>query len=113
MLVGNGDAPAMRPGLLGEWDTAGRAFDGESCPNRMGVSARADRLEDLRSALAQGQMAVSRWYGVRVFTDTVASDEPVPDEATLDAILRSEELAGRTGPYRHVAALPHLVAVRG
>ena len=58
-------------------------------------------------------MAVSRWYGVRVFTDTVASGEPVPGEATLDAILRSEERAGRTGPYRHVAALPHLVAVRG
>ena len=71
------------------------------------------RLEDLTSALAQPQMAVSRWYGVRVFTDTVASDEPVPDEATLDAILRSEERAGRTDPYRHVTALLHLVAVRG
>ena len=71
------------------------------------------RLEDLTSALAQPQMAVSRWYGVRVFTGTVVSGEPVPGEATLDAILRSEERAGRTGPYRHVAALLHLVAVRG
>lgn len=51
-------------------------------------------------------------FGVRVFTDTVASGEPVPDEATLVAILRSGERAGRTDPYRHVAALLHLVVVR-
>jgi S-adenosylmethionine-dependent methyltransferase len=63
------------------------------------------RLEDLTSAMAQRQMAVSRWYGVRVFTDTGASGEPVPDEAALESILRSGERAGRTGPYRHVAAL--------
>lgn len=74
MLVRNGDALAMRPGLLGVWNKAGRAFDGESYLNRIGVSAR---LEDLTSSLAQPQMAVSRWYGVQVFTDTVASDEPV------------------------------------
>jgi S-adenosylmethionine-dependent methyltransferase len=46
----------------------------------------------------------------------VASDEPVPGEAALESILRSEERAGRTGRtgrYRHVAALLHLVAVRG
>jgi S-adenosylmethionine-dependent methyltransferase len=57
LLVRNGDALAMRPGLLGVWDKAGRAFDGESYLNRIGVSAR---LEDLTSALAQPQMAVSR-----------------------------------------------------
>jgi hypothetical protein len=49
LLVRNGDALAMRPGLLGVWDKAGRAFDGESYLNRIGVSAR---LEDLTSALA-------------------------------------------------------------
>jgi SAM-dependent methyltransferase len=75
LLVRNGDALAMRPRLLGVWDKAGRAFDGESYLNRIGVSAR---LEDLTSALAQSQIAVSRWYGVRVFTGTVASGEPVP-----------------------------------
>jgi hypothetical protein len=58
-------------------------------------------------------MAVSRWYGVRVFTGIVASGEPVPGEATLESILRSGERAGRADPYRHAAALLHLVAVRG
>jgi SAM-dependent methyltransferase len=113
LLVRNGDALAMRPGLTGDWDSAGRAFDGASYQNRIGVAARADRLEDLTAALARRQLFVSQWYGVRVFTDTAASDAPCPDEETLAAILLAEERAGRTDPYRHVAALLHLIAVRG
>ena len=113
LLVRNGDALAMRPGLLGDWDGVGKAFDGVAYLNRIGVDARADRLEDLTAALVKRRMPVARWYGVRVFTDTAASDAPLPDDPTLDAILRSEERAGRTDPYRHVAALLHLIAVRG
>jgi S-adenosylmethionine-dependent methyltransferase len=112
LLVRNGDALAMRPGLLGDWDGAARAFDGAAYQNRIGVPARADRLADLTAALARRRMPVARWYGVRVFTDTTASDAPLPDDATLDAVVRSEERAGRTDPYRHVAALLHLIAVR-
>ncbi|MGH3277941.1 MAG: class I SAM-dependent methyltransferase [Trebonia sp.] len=112
LLVRNGDALAMRPGLLGDWDSVDRAFDGGSYLNRIGVDARADRLEDLTAALEVRQMPVAQWYGVRVFTDAVASDAPRPDDATLDAIVRFEERAGRTDPYRQVAALLHLIAVR-
>jgi S-adenosylmethionine-dependent methyltransferase len=113
LLVRNGDALAMRPGLLGDWDGVGQAFDGCGYRNRIGVDARADRLDDLRSALVRRQMPVSQWYGVRVFTDTAASGAPLPDKATLDAIIQAEERAGRTDPYRHVAALLHVIAVRG
>lgn len=112
LLVRNGDALALRPGLLGDWDSVGKAFDGASYVNRIGVAARSDRLDDLTAALAKRRLLLSQWYGVRVFTDTVASDAPAPGEATLDAILRYEERAGRTDPYRHVAALLHLIAVR-
>lgn len=113
LLVRNGDALAMRPGLLGDWDGVGRAFDGDGYRNRIGVDARADRLADLTAELARRQLSVPRWYGVRMFTDTAASDAPLPDAATLDAIVGFEERAGRTDPYRRVAALLHLIAVRG
>ena len=112
LLVRNGDALAMRPGLLGDWDGAGKAFDGVAYRNRIGVDARADRLADLAAALARRRIPVAQWYGVRVFTDTAASDAPLPDDATLDGILQVEERAGRTDPYRRVAALLHLIAVR-
>jgi S-adenosylmethionine-dependent methyltransferase len=112
LLVRNGDALAMRPGLLGDWEEVGRAFDGQSYLNRIGVRARADRLADLTAALEERHLSVREWYGVRVFTDTVPSDAALPDQGTLDAILRHEERAGRTDPYRHVAALLHVIAVR-
>lgn len=113
LLVRNGDALAMRPGLLGDWDSVGKAFDGASYLNRIGVHARADRLKDLTAALTRRHISVAQWYGVRVFTDTAASDAPLPDAATLNAIVGFEERAGRTDPYRHVAALLHLIGVRG
>ena len=58
-------------------------------------------------------MSVREWYGVRVFTDTAPSDAPLPDPEQLDAILGFEERAGRTDPYRQVAALLHVIAVLG
>lgn len=112
LVVRNGDALAMRPGLLGDWEGVGHAFDEAVYLNRIGVAARADRLADLAAVLARQQMPVAHWYGVRVFTDTAAADAPLPDGPTLDAIVRFEERAGRTDPYRHVAALLHLIAVR-
>ncbi|UJB40383.1 class I SAM-dependent methyltransferase [Streptomyces sp. A1-5] len=112
LLVRNGDALAMRPGLLADWEGAEQAFEGDSYRNRIGVRARADRLEELAAALARRAMPVRQWYGVRVFTDTAASDAALPDAATLDAVLRCEERAGRTDPYRRVAALLHVIAER-
>jgi hypothetical protein len=43
-----------------------------------------------------------------VFTDVAASDAPPP--ADLDVLLDCEERAGRTDPYRGVAALTHVIA---
>jgi SAM-dependent methyltransferase len=113
LLVRNGDALAMRPGLLGDWPAAERALDGTPAyVNRIGVAARADRLGDLAAALAALGLAVRAWYGVRVFTDAAPADEPVPEAGRLAALLACEERAGRTDPYRRVAALTHVVAGR-
>ena len=110
LLVRNGDALALRPGLLGDWTACAEAFGSASYQNRIGVTARADRLAELTGRLAGHGLEVTAWYGVRVFTDTAADDaEPPPD---TDALLDCEERAGRTDPYRQVAALLHLIARR-
>jgi SAM-dependent methyltransferase len=113
LLVRNGDALAMRPGLLGDWAACAEAFGSDRYANRIGVTARADRLADLTGRLAGHGLEVTAWYGVRVFTDTDPSTpgdaEPPPD---LDTLLACEERAGRTDPYRQVAALLHLIARR-
>jgi S-adenosylmethionine-dependent methyltransferase len=111
LLVRNGDALAMRPGLAGDWTTAAAAFGSVTYTNRNGAVARADRLGELTSRLAACGLEVTSWYGVRVFTDTAPDDaEPPPD---LETLLACEEQAGRTDPYRQVAAMLHVIARRG
>jgi SAM-dependent methyltransferase len=112
LLVRNGDALAMRSGLLGDWAAAEAAFDGTAYHNRIGVDARADRRADLTAALADRGLTVRTWYGVRTFTDTAPNDAPLPEPAELARILALEERAGRTDPYRAVAGLTHLIATR-
>lgn len=112
LLVRNGDALAMRPGLLGDWDGVEHAFEGTAYLNRIGVRARADRLGDLTAVLTERNMTVRGWYGVRIFTDAVSTDAAVPESEQLDRLLAFEERAGRTDPYRHVGALLHLIATR-
>ena len=110
LLVRNGDALAMRPGLLGDWTACAEAFGSDRYANRIGVSARADRLAELTGRLAGRGLEVTAWYGVRVFTDG-AADSAVPPQ-DLATLLDCEERAGRTDPYRQVAALLHLIARR-
>ncbi|MFD7469484.1 class I SAM-dependent methyltransferase [Streptomyces tendae] len=111
LVVRNGDALALRPGLLGDWTGALGAFDTTNYRNRLGLDVRADRLATLTAKLAGIGAPLHTWYGVRVFTDTAPDGAPVPDD--LEALLAAEERAGRTDPYRAVAALLHLCGVRG
>jgi SAM-dependent methyltransferase len=111
LLVRNGDALAMRPGLAGDWAAALAAFDTTAYRNRLGLDVRADRLGTLTDTLAGIGAPLQAWYGVRVFTDTVVDGAEIP--ADMEALLAVEERAGRTDPYRGIAALLHLCGVRG
>lgn len=112
LLVRNGDALAMRPGLRGDWAAADAAFGDPWYRNRIGVRARADRLADLMAGLSAHRLDVRAWYGVRVFTDLAGDDAPVPSADELTLLLACEERAGCTDPYRAVAALLHVLAWR-
>ncbi|MGX4692627.1 class I SAM-dependent methyltransferase [Streptomyces sp. JNUCC 63] len=111
LLVRNGDALALRPGLSGDWATTLSAFGTTAYRNRLGLDVRADRLTDLTATLAGIGAPLHAWYGVRVFTDTAADGAEPP--ADVEVLLTAEERAGRTDPYRAVAALLHLCGVRG
>ncbi|WP_079055637.1 class I SAM-dependent methyltransferase [Streptomyces globisporus] len=112
LLVRNADALAMRPGLAGDFGAALAAFDTAAYTNRLGLTVRADRLDALRATLAGIAAPLHAWYGVRVFTDNVGNDAELPAEE-LERVLTLEDRAGRTDPYRGVAALLHLCGVRG
>ncbi|GGJ47513.1 class I SAM-dependent methyltransferase [Streptomyces brasiliensis] len=114
LLVRNGDALAMRSGLSGDWTTALAAFDTMAYRNRLGLDVRADRLSAVTATLAGIGAPLHAWYGVRVFTDTAPDGTDLPGgPGELETLLAAEERAGRTDPYRGVAALLHLCGVRG
>ncbi|WP_461008278.1 class I SAM-dependent methyltransferase [Streptomyces capparidis] len=114
LLVRNGDALAMRPGLAGDWAGALAAFGTDLYTNRLGLTARADRRETLTRTLREIGVPLREWYGVRVFTDNAPDGAPLPETpAELAALLAAEDEAGRRDPYRAVAALLHLCGVRG
>ncbi|MEV7423639.1 MULTISPECIES: class I SAM-dependent methyltransferase [unclassified Streptomyces] len=113
LLVRNGDALALRPGHAGDWDGALEGFDSAMYTNRHGLRVRADRLEALTATLAGIAAPLHAWYGVRVFTDASAADAVPPVGEELERLLTAEDRAGRTEPYRRVAAMLHLCGVRG
>lgn len=78
LLVRNGDALAMRPGTAGDWDTTLAAFDTDAYTNRLGLTVRADRLDDLTATLAGIAAPLHAWYGVRIFTDHMSNDVELP-----------------------------------
>ncbi len=97
LVVRNADVPALRPGLAGDWAGALAAFDSPAYTNRLGLPVRADRRADLTATLA--------CIGVRLSTDGAADE--------LARLLDAKDRAGRTDPYRSLAALLHLCGVRG
>ncbi|MFJ4121325.1 class I SAM-dependent methyltransferase [[Kitasatospora] papulosa] len=113
LLVRNADALAMRPGTAGDFGAALAAFETDTYTNRLGLSVRADRLDVLRATLAGIAAPLHTWYGVRVFTDNVSNEAELPGPDELARVFDAEDRAGRTDPYRGVAALLHLCGVRG
>ncbi|MEU6082867.1 methyltransferase domain-containing protein [Streptomyces sp. NPDC047108] len=122
LLVRNADALAMRHGLAGDWEGALTAFDSPVSTGTGGLKLRADRLGALTATLAGIGAPLHTWYGVRVFAGPGGAGEglphsagtvPLPRSADGERMLAAEERAGRTDPYRAVAALLHLCGVRG
>jgi S-adenosylmethionine-dependent methyltransferase len=117
LVFRNADGIAMRPALRRDWAEMHALLDAAGTTatytNEIGAHARADRLPDVAAVLASAGLRTQAWYGVRVATDGVRFDEPVPaDPADLEAMLAAEERLGRTDPYRQVATLAHLVSIR-
>ncbi|WP_432068605.1 class I SAM-dependent methyltransferase [Streptomyces sp. C10-9-1] len=112
LVVRNGDALAMRPGLAGNWAAAQAAFASDTYTDRFGLTVRAERLGALTATLEGGNAPLHAWYGVRVFTDGADEEAPLPPAQEFQRLLAAEERAGRTDPYRRVAALLHLCGVR-
>lgn len=106
LLVRNGLALAMRPGLLGDWAGVGPALSGDGYTNRLGLPARAHTPAQLDEECGALGLRRTHWWGVRVFSDHLPGDAPPGDD--LDARVAAELAVSGIDPYRQVAALTHL-----
>jgi 2-polyprenyl-3-methyl-5-hydroxy-6-metoxy-1,4-benzoquinol methylase len=108
LLTINGDALAMRPGMSGDWAAARAALTANKDQvTRLGVQLRAVSRASLCEMLERHGLVEVEWYGLRIFTDM--ADDSAPDR-DLSLLLEVEERAGRTDPYRGVAAFIHTIA---
>jgi S-adenosylmethionine-dependent methyltransferase len=110
LLVRNGSALAMRPGLLGDWAEVAPALSSTRYTNRLGIAARAHTPTALDEACAEVGLRRTAWWGVRIFSDHLAGDAP-PGADIADRIAAELAVSG-LDPYRQVAALSHVVYAR-
>ena len=61
------------PAQEGRWSDALAAFDADRQVNGLGIDTRADRVDDLSALLADNGVDPIAWYGVRLFTDSLAA----------------------------------------
>lgn len=107
VLWRSAESLAMRAGLRGEWERALHDFDDPTFTNRLGVTARAHTSEELDAAMGEHGWVRQCWYGVRVFTDHWDDSSAPEDPGERERLLRAEERAARTDPYRQAAPLRH------
>lgn len=123
LLSRNASAIAVRPLLRGRWEDVEAALDeldraaaaGERphYRNEIGVEAHGDDVEAIISWLDATGGWTHSWTGVRLASDALEVDRPAPaDDDLLHRLVDLEERLGRSGPYRRIASLFHLVSRR-
>jgi ubiquinone/menaquinone biosynthesis C-methylase UbiE len=115
IMTGNAKAMAVRPALERRWDDALASFDTRTEIGVLGVSGRADTVEELSELMARGGVQPIRWYGVWLFVDWLefgGADLDPGDAAEVAATIAVELEASRRDPYRQLSRVFHLVGRR-
>jgi len=111
IMTGNARASAVRPALERRWADALAAFDARHEVGVLGVSGRADTVDELSELLVSGDVEPVRWYGVWLFVDWLefSGAELDRDDGQLAATAAVELEASRRDPYRQLSRVFHLV----
>jgi SAM-dependent methyltransferase len=110
LLAKNADALAHRAVKEASIDEAIRLLDDSQSIGHLGLSTRAQTIQELSQIGFGAGATVVSWAGVRVFTDS-PSEELL--ETTHDRLIELEWRAARRDPHRRTAALLHVLLHRG
>lgn len=93
----------------GDPEEAFAALGRHDFTNRFGISARTFPPDALLALVRDAGLAVTAWYGMRMFYD-YASDPRKVEPAYYDAVKRLEAAARATDPYRQIGRDLHLLS---
>ncbi|MGH9207353.1 MAG: class I SAM-dependent methyltransferase, partial [Acidimicrobiales bacterium] len=116
IMTGNAKATAVQPALERRWDDALAAFDTRTGIGVLGVTSRADTVEEISELVRSRGVEVVRWYGVWLFVDWLefSGVELDPGDSEQVAATAAVELeASRRDPYRQMSRVFHLVGRKG
>jgi S-adenosylmethionine-dependent methyltransferase len=116
IMAGNAKAMAVRPAMERRWRDALAAFDARREMGVLGVTTRADTVEDLSELLRSRDVEPLGWYGVWLFVDWLefSGVELDPSDAEQAAAVAAVELeASRRDPYRQLSRVFHLLGRKG
>jgi len=116
IMAGNAKAMAVRPAMERRWRDALAAFDARREMGVLGVTTRADTVEDLSELLRGRDVEPLGWYGVWLFVDWLefSGVELDPSDAEQAAAVAAVELeASRRDPYRQLSRVFHLLGRKG
>jgi S-adenosylmethionine-dependent methyltransferase len=112
IMTGNAKTMAVRPALERRWGDALSSFDARTEIGVLGVSSRADTVEELSELMRNGGVEPVSWYGVWLFVDWLefSGAELDPNDSKQVAATAAVELeASRRDPYRQLSRVFHLV----
>jgi len=116
IMTGNAKTLAVRPALERRWVDALAAFDARTEIGVLGVSSRADTVEEISELMRSREVEPLCWYGVWLFVDWLefSGAELDPNDAKqVEATAAVELEASRRDPYRQLSRVFHLVGRKG
>ena len=116
IMTGNAKAAAVRPALEKRWEDALASFDARTEIGVLGVTGRADTVEELSELMRDRGVEPLSWYGVWLFVDWLEFSGAVLDPSDtkqLEATAAVELEASRRDPYRQISRVFHLLGRKG
>jgi SAM-dependent methyltransferase len=112
IMTGNARTTAIRPAMEQRWADALASFDTRTGIGVLGVTGRADTVEELSELIKAGGVAPVRWYGVWLFVDWLEFGGAALDPTDTERVKATAEVeleASRRDPYRQLSRVFHLV----
>ena len=112
IMTGNAETSAVRPAMERRWADALAAFDQRTEIGVLGVTGRADTVDEVSELLRARGVEPVRWYGVWLFVDWLEFSGAELDLGDAEQVAAVELEAARRDPYRRLSRVFHLIGRR-